>query len=81
MPMDTLFLFLESRAVTSVQLHFHTKFKEKKAHLVPNIRVRDPGHTTWRRASLCPNDIFYMFYCNNNIDCCLLQLSREHKLQ
>ena len=26
-----------------------------EAHLAPNIRVRDPGHATWRRASLCPN--------------------------
>ena len=31
---------------------------EKKAHLVPNICVHNPGHTRWRRASLCPNDSF-----------------------
>ena len=28
------------------------KIYEKKAHLVPNIRVQDPVHTTWRRASV-----------------------------
>ena len=31
---------------------------EKKTHLVPNICVHNPGHTRWRRASLCPNDSF-----------------------
>ena len=50
---------------------FHVKFKKKSSFLVPKqhayvhththsisyIRVHDPdpGHTTWRRASLCPN--------------------------
>ena len=43
-----------THAYCTMKCIFHVKFK-KKAHLVPNIRVRDPGHATWRRASLCPN--------------------------
>ena len=39
-------------------LSYKYKILEKKAHLVPNIRVHNPGHTRWRRASLCPNDSF-----------------------
>ena len=46
--------------ITKCPLHVTKQILEKKAHLdlVPNIRVHNPGHTRWRRASLCPNDSF-----------------------
>ena len=65
-PMDSLFLKSKRAACTNQRkttvnlnlifnIFFGSPFPNCITHLVQNIRVRNPGHTTRRRVILCPN--------------------------